>query len=510
MITFKDIVSLNRKKAKKRKLAGKKKSFAVLFTFLFSLIMLINASYGIGKIVREFIFDTGYPRQPMLIIRPDLDSELRQKSEYRYIDDEDIEKIEKMEGVSAIQKEIHFSSGHFFVLNRFSHIVPEFLLGYEDSFFNLYVEKNEKSELENGETDTIPILLSENMFFLKYVPEKKYFIRREKEEKAKFLGKDFNIIIDPFCRESFRWKRNSGYRNPVNPVLEIEAIKKRQAEIFKDFEYHSPGMLSYCHPLVLKFTIVGFIKDKAHFSNMPYGYGVIPSDKAKMISEIVKMRMAAKGGRRSYISNNRHGRSFLLVICPEKYQEKLESEIKKMGLKAHTGKTSNFKFFSEIKKAVKKEKSLIYIPAFILSAFSFFMMLSIYKILSLNVKDAVREIGIMRCIGATSRDISRVFRHLCFYDVFKVFFAALVLSDITLMFIGYKTSVLFNRMSYDLATGDIGVLITAVGDFSATWLIAPLWIQLLPVLILIPVTLLAAYLPSRKASKIDPVMAMKA
>lgn len=499
MITLKDALSLNMKRAKKKKLAGRKKSFAVLFTFLFFLICMINGGYGVVSKIVEIFYATPYHNPNMIIVKPNYQKR-------RSIGPEDLDALSKLEGVELVQGSAHMSKGHIFLLDRINYIQPETLFGYKDELFNTYCL------LPPGDRDlkSIPILLSQNLFNLSYIRDEGVFVRRKTVETEAYLGRKFTIMIDPFCgQDYFGWNFfESG--KVYDPVMFFRKAASQQKTVLDYLTQTKPGVVKYCDPLPLKFQIAGYIQDGGGIAGPLSAYGVIPLSQARRISEITQIRRQSVNQYGDRIYRRKSGKlSTAYVLCDPSFKESVTESIERMDLTVDRQAVSPNRIITEIIHELKQNRAVLHFGGIVLFPFLFFIILSIYKILSVNVKDSIKEIGVMRCIGSTRKDIRRMFRQLCFYEVFQVLILSLLASNGMMLMTGFFTARTFNRIPLKMIHSEIFLIVSAVGDFSATWLSAPVWIQMIPILPLIPITLTAAYLPVRKASKIDPVVAMK-
>ncbi len=499
MITFKDALSLNLRRTGKKKRSGGKKSLAALFTFLFFLICLINGGYGVIAKIVEIFYKTDYHNPNVIMVKADYQNR-------RFIRPEDLDAVSKLEGVELVQGKLHVSKGHIFLMDRINYIQPETLFGYKDELFKTYC----LLPSQNRNPKAIPILLSQNLFNLSYVRDENVFIRRKKEETDLYLGRTFTIIIDPFCgQDYFGWnffEPDKAY----DPVMFFRRAASQQKMVLEYLTKTKPGVVKYCDPLPLKFQIAGYIQDSGGANNPLSAYGVIPLSQARRISQITQLRRESVNQHEDEFRHPKSGKlSSAYVLCKTGFKDSISRSIEKTGLVVERQAVSPNRMITEIIDELKKNTGLIYFGVIILLPFVFFIILSIYKILSVNVKDSIKEIGVMRCIGATRKDIRRMFNQLCFYEVLQVLILSLIAANGTMLAIGFFTAGAFNRIPLKMVHSEIFILISAVGDFSVAWLTAPAWIQILPLIPLIPITFTAAYLPVRKASKVDPVVAMK-
>lgn len=504
MITYRDIIELNRKRGRKKKISGSKKSLIALFAFLFILITVINAAYGIGIKITEYFRDTDYPHSDVIIVRFDWE---KRRGAGSYIKPYEIRRMKEMPGVKSLQEEFYISTHHHFELNRVNYIQPGHLVGYDEAFFNLYTQL----PVNQWDKTAVPVLLSRDLFNLAYIQSTGRFVRQDQRELDDYLGRKFYILIDPYCGRGHRWEWDEDGKILSQPDRLDKMVRQLQKETLESLGRLKPHDVRYCNPLTLRFQIVGFVREKCRFENYPAGYGVIPSDMARSIEAICTARRnKARSLRPGWRTSGEKPTRFVQILAVPEKMESLIKEIEAMGFRVDTRGSLSNRFLSDLIAEIRKEVEVIYVAAFVFVPIFFLILLAIYKILSINVKDAIREIGIMRCIGATQRDIRRIFFSLCVHDVMKILMLSLMVSNLGLLAAGYKTAALFNQIPENMIENEIGILLTGISDFSMFWLIAPPWIQIIPVVPLIPITLLAAYLPTRKASKVDPVVATRA
>ncbi|MBF0564592.1 MAG: ABC transporter permease [Nitrospirae bacterium] len=501
MITVRDIIYINRRRNGKKKVLGKKKYMFNFFAILFIVVILTNVIYGIYNKINNFFIDKEYPHKSILFVH---NYEKAYERGYHFdwyntppISEEQLNALKNMKGVADIQSDFgNVRAYTYFDMNRVNYILPPYyLFKYDKEFFKLYVELPPE-KIQRG---TIPILMSRDLFNYRYVKDKNIF-QRDINYKASWLGKAFDVFIDPNCRQplpSWSWSDKDVREILLNPETMKKKIIDSQKKTLIDLALDNPANVRYCTPISIRVQVVGFIRDK---SISPLVYGVIPREQANAIDEILRMRSNAFNDEVTRSRNNK-----LIYVLPEPEQrDSVIKKIKEMKLTVDTSETLQADTF--LMRSIDDVGTPIFVAIlFILVFFSF----TIYQLLSAKVKDSIREIGTMRCVGATKNDVKRIFTYLIYYDMLKTYIIVLIISQIALLIAGSFTARHLNHINVDFLSNELFLIASRSGDFAIWWLIAPLWYQFLPLIFLIPVTAIAVYIPVLKASRTDPAVVIK-
>jgi lipoprotein-releasing system permease protein len=113
----------------------------------------------------------------------------------------------------------------------------------------------------------------------------------------------------------------------------------------------------------------------------------------------------------------------------------------------------------------------------------------IYNIMTMTINEKIKEIAILKALGFSGNDIMTIF--ITQATVIGLFGALVG------VILGYGMSLLINQIPFTIAGMDTLPIFFQTKDF------------LLAVVFGILTTLIAGYLPSRKASKIDPVIIIR-
>lgn len=495
MIAYHDIVQLNFKRARKLNKKGGKKYRWLLLLILIQFYMILNVGYGINEKLKEFFYSDVYPDKRIIAVYP-YDYNVQYASD-RTFSGAHLNKIVNLNGVQAFQKHFYYSPGHYFIMSRFNYQVPFDLIGYDKPFFDLYVELDAHLRHQNA----IPILLSESILQVSYHQDKHFFERRLKHEKQAYLGKLFEIMIQPVNSVDII-KRARKKLTPENMPRINQKVHDKVKGRLQRLIATAPDLERFYRPIKLKFQIVGFVQERTFHIN---DVNVIPIQHAKIISEMVKLRQAGIKGTQNIQQTNDDD---LLYLWVEPYQQlRIIKEIRQLNYFPVNQQLLNENDLPGLVKLLKTERGIRNFVVTLLAIFLLFMMFSVYQLQTVKVIEAGKEIGIFRCLGASKKDIKQIFFHMCLLDVLKITGYTILICNFILILLGFYSARYLNEISP--AVLDEFKFIANFGDFTHFWLVAPLDIQMMPLLVLLPVSLLAAYIPIKKASSIDPVVVMK-
>lgn len=494
-----DIYYLARRKLSRVTLFGKWKYTIPLFCFFAALILIANVFYSIFDLARSHFINPPRNLDQSIVYVKNADPDEPLKNA-------DVESIRKIKGVRAAQGIFYVTKDHYFSLSMVILHQPTLLAGFDREFFDLY----NKLPADKRDPNSIPVVLDEEIFRFSYEAEEGKFHKQPQSAMREMLGRVIELNVAPLCNTLYfpDWKEESHIL--LDPIELEKYMANLQQKAVLDFETFKPNLAGYCRPLRLRLQIVGYVSDKLAVGN-PYGsrtFGILPLERAKIIYEMLDMRQ--KSGAGNNIARGLEPNVIYVLPDQGKGGEVIKA-IRSMGL--------NATLYSEEAKrhAPEFDASDLVIMYFFLLIYFAVVFVGIYMLLGATVKDAVKEIGVMRCIGATKADIRRVFMYLNVYQVMRVLFYALIFSYAILIFAGHKTASYMNalplRMVADKDSGAMGEILVALAEHtehvSSLWMIAPIRIQAFILSFFILLAMVSALLPTRKASRIDPSEALR-
>ena len=491
LLRITDILALNHARGKQR--SSGKKHMVLLFLILVQALLMLNLGFGFSERIENYFYDSQYPHDSLLVVYlPDPDDPDQMTYRKRAIDKEKVAALHQLEGVYAVQSRFDFTSGHFFLMSRVNYLEPEFLLGYDKAIFDLYRVVPEDQRIAG----TIPILLSADMFALSY--DETHFVRSAQTDKAAFLGQEIAIIMRPMLKVG----RQGDFF--LNPAAHVQALTDDINKSYLKIVQEKPRLQRFYRPVKLRFQIVGYVRDRTQFGPAPKAFGVIPSNYETQIQSLLQTRAAGVSGvdKKPVDAID----SVYLLTTPTKVAQ-IKQRVQALGLVAVGRDDINRLMLPDIVQTMMETAGFKQFVLTVFGIMALFIVFFVYHLLSARVGDAWREIGTMRCLGASKKDIRAIFWHLCLRDLMKVMLSAIIVTNALLWGVGYWSAQQLNQLSVSLVK-DFD-LIAGFGDFSASWLTAPIQVQLVLLLVLVPIALLAAVIPVAKASRVDPVVAMK-
>jgi len=486
-----DIMSLNRARSQQR--SSGKKHMVLLFLILVQALLMLNLGFGFLERIENYFYDDRYPDDALLVVyQPNPkapDQGLRRKP----MDQDKLVALNALEGVYAKQSVFDFTGGHVFLMPRANYLVPEILLGYDKALFDLYRALPEDQRIPGS----IPLLLSADMFALSY--HDTHFVRSAKTDMAAFLGQPVEIIMRPMLQMDAQ--KNS----ILDPEIRRQVLSKNLHESYRKVVQEKPTLQRFYRPVKLRFQIVGYVRERIQFGSSPKAFGVIPSRYGAQIQSLLRTRQAGISGHRKQFVEAVDA-VYLLTTAADKSH--LKQKIRGLGLTAVDRADINRLLLPNIVQMLLAEAGVRHFLLTVFGVMALFVVFFVYHLLSARVGDAWLEIGTMRCLGASKKDIRAIFWHLCLRDLTKVMFSSMLVTNGLLWGLGYWSAQHLNQLSVELV-GDLP-MIAGFGDFAPGWLTAPVSMQLVLLLVLVPIAVLAAVIPVAKASRVDPVVAMKA
>ncbi len=486
MITWRDSLALSRKRWKRKRIFGSLKYSAPLFFITLLTIVSLNIIYVLSVRITEATRDSQFPhpthlRVSVLPKSKDLLTTvqlkaLRNHPAVRY----------SMGGQSWL--------GNFFAdLGEARYVQIPFFCGYTPEFFSLY----RTLPPEKSVPDCIPVLLGRDLLSLSWSPEKKRFIRNEREEMIRWLGRTFTVYLNPWGTEGF--KSAFALEQLDYPRYRHGVMAKRKQHL-ADLERTNPELARQQDAVFIRMQVVGFVRDLEESGST----SVLPEDFAAKIVELSALRR----GKKVKAPTDDSLSSINLLVTAGREQE-ISVLAKSLGLKVHDRNSDGViaRLYQEIKDD-PGTRLAVYILS---SLYSVAMMIVIYQLLSGQVKDSIREIGLLRCIGARRRDIMRIFIVMNLVRLGRIYLACLAVAYLLLLAGGYWSAGLLNLIDPEsLINGNIpDFLISKIDHFSNFWLIGPPWMAVFPLLLLVPLALSSAAIPIWHAMGVQPSEALK-
>ncbi len=488
MISWHDALEMSRKRWKRKHIFSGIKHSVPLFLLLLLSIVTGNIIYILAERGYETSIDRRYPHPAH--IRVIVDS---RDKEIPPLKPSQIESIKKHQAVRGSMAIISSIPNIFADFGETRYAQMKELGGYDRKFFDLY----RTLPADKTDPEAVPLLLGQDLLALSWSPEKRRFIRDEQKEMKRWLGRTFRIYLAPYGLVFSDQKHDASTAdyNAFRKTL-IKSWRERLVEL----ERNSPELARRQDPLFINVQVAGFIRDP----DLGGTSSIIPHEAMELIFDLSDLRRDRKRIHKA----DENPRIITLLIDPAKKTE-LADTAKKQGMKILDPRDSGM--FGLIFKAIRDESDLQITLGVMLFIYFTVMLVIVYQLLSSQVKDSIREIGVLRCIGAQRRDILRVFAVMNLVRLGRIYLLCIATSMAILAVAGIWLSGPLNMIKPEtLAKGNIpDFLITRVDHFSPLWLMAPWWVWLTPVLLLVPIALFAAALPVWRVMRVQPSEALK-
>lgn len=486
MISWRDAVGLSSKRWKRKRIFGSLKYAAPLFILAMFTVITFNISYSILKRVQLLAKDKDYPHH--LHLRVTCPSKSKTA-----ITPAQITAFKNNKNVKELLVKKRWLNNFFADFGEVRYAPMTDICGYSKELFELY-RTLPKDKIDQT---TVPALLGADLLSLTWSQDKKKFVRNEKEEMNKWLGRTFNVYLNPLGRDLYEPKFNLDQLDPVRYKKNL--LEKRRQSIL-NLEKQNAEIARRQDAICIKMQVVGFIRDFSDTGKTT----VIQEETAERISELSEFQ----GGITYHPLNNDEIKSINILAAPGG-NESIISYAKSQGLEIHD--RNNSSVFSEIYKTINEDQDVRLIIFILTTIYAVMMMIIIYQLLSGQVKDSIREIGLLRCIGARRSDIMRVFIVMNLVRIVRIYLSCLVASYVFLLSIGYWTGKLLNTIDPEqLVKGNIpDFLIARIDHFSVFWLVGPWWMSILPFFMLLPIALVAAALPIWHVMGVQPSEALR-
>ena len=488
MISWHDALEMSRKRWRRKHIFSGLKHSVPLFLLLLLSIVTGNIIYIMIERGYEASMDKRYPHPAHIRIMSD-----SKEKDLPTLAPSQIESIKKHPAVRGSMATISSISNFFTDFGETRYAQMKELGGYNREFLDLY----RTISSEKIDPEAIPLLLGQDLLALSWSPEKKRFIRDEQREMKHWLGRTFRIYLPPHGLLFSDYKHDAAI--PDYAAFRKGMIKFWQQKL-ADLERNSPDLARRQDPLFINVQVVGFIRD-------PYLGGtssIVPHEAIEQIFDLSDLRR----DRKRLPATDDNLKIITLLIDPARKAELAEAA-KKYGLKIQEPKDVGI--FSQILKVISDESDLQITLGVMFFIYFSVMLVIVYQLLSSQVKDSIREIGVLRCIGAQRRDILRVFVVMNLVRLGRIYLLCIASSMAILAAAGFWLAGPLNMIKPEtLAKGNIpDFLITRVDHFSPLWLMAPWWVWLAPVLMLLPIALFAAALPVWRVMRVQPSEALR-
>jgi hypothetical protein len=311
------------------------------------------------------------------------------------------------------------------------------------------------------------------------------------------LGRTFTVYLNPWGAESVPSEFKAEHLDYVRYRKSIMDSRKRH---LVELERSNPELVRLQDALSVKLQVVGFVQEQAN-SSMTC---VIPEEIALQIGELSALRKGWKPKGKSEESLS----SVNLIVTSGREQE-IRALATSHGLKVYDRSSDGI--FSQLFKEIKDDPGTRLTLYIIISLYTLAMMVIMYQLLSGQVKDSIREIGLLRCIGARRRDIMRIFIVMNMVRLIRIYLSCLISAYVLLFAFGYWFAEKLNVINPEsLVKGDIPeFLIHRIDHFTPLWLIGPPWMAVMPLLFLLPIAFGSAVLPIWHVMGVQPSEALR-
>jgi hypothetical protein len=486
MISWRDSLLLSRKRWKRKRIFGGLKYSAPLFLMTLMTIIFLNVTYALLDRARAASQDTDFPHPSHL------KASLPPKSE-NPLTTSQINRLRGSPALHHVMTTQTWLTGFYADMGVVRYAPVPYICGYTKELFDLY----RSLPPANVKPDCIPVLLGRDLLALSWSPEQRRFIRNEKSEMRHWLGRTFTVYLNPWVEDAVPAAFKLEQLDYAKYRKFIMANRKLQ---LAGLERTSPELARLQDALFVRLQVVGFVRDLSE-NGMTC---VIPEEVAWQLGELSALRR----GKKPKIKSEDDLRSVNLVVAAGREQE-AQTLITTLGLKIQDRNTDGV--FAKLFKEIKDDSDARLTLSVLIILYSLAMMAIVYQLLSGQVKDSIREIGLLRCIGARRSDIMRIFIVMNMVRLVRIYITCLVAAYALLAGLGYWTAGLLNVVNPEsLAKGNIPeFLIYRIEQFSSLWLMAPPWMAAMPLLILIPIAFASAVLPIWHVMRGQPSEALR-
>jgi hypothetical protein len=486
MISWRDSLALSRKRWKRKRIFGSLKYSAPLFLLTLLTIITLNVTYAMFDRVRAASFDPVFPAPGHLRVS------ISPKAEVPMTPSQ-VKAIREHPAVRHMMSAQTWLSGFYADMGEVRYAPIPSLCGYTKEFFDLY----RTLPVEKLDANSVPVLLGRDLLSLSWSPKQRRFIRNEQEEMRYWLGRSFTVYLDPWGAEpvpaSFKAEQ-------LDYIRYRKTVLDKRKQHLDELERTRPELVRMQDALSIRLQVVGFVRDLTE-NGMTC---VIPEDIAGQMYELSALRRGWKLKPKNDDSLNHIN----LIVASGREQE-LRTLATSLGLKVHDRNTDGV--IAQLFKEVKNDPDFRLTLYVLVSIYSVAMLVIIYQLLSGQVKDSIREIGLLRCIGARRRDIMRIFVVMNLVRLSRIYLVCLVVAYAVLLALGYWIAGILNVINPEsLVKGSIPeFLLYRIDHFTSFWLMAPPWMAALPLLFLVPIALGSAIIPIWHVMGVQPSEALR-
>lgn len=488
MISWQDALQLSRKRWQRRHIFSGLRHSVPLFLLLVLSIVTSSSIFIMIERAYDAAIDQQYPHPSH--IRVISASTLKEKPPLTATQ---IDALKNHQAVQAAMTVIPCLNNFFADFGETRYSPMKGLCGYHKELFELY------RTLPKGKDnpDAVPILLGRDLLALSWSADKGRFVRNEQQELTRWLGRSFKIYLNPFGLEQYEPKFDE---TQTDYARFRDGFLKKRKEKLDELERNNPALARRQDPLFVQVQVVGFIRDP--------GLGGLTSLLPAESMEQLRSLHALQRDKKRSPDSEEELQSISLLARPGRAQE-VEQAIRQQGLKRYHAREDGM--FARLWQELRDESDLRLTLWVLSSIYLCVMLVIVYQLLSSQVKDSIREIGLLRCIGAERRDIIRIFTVMNLVRLARIYLLSLASAFVLLLVTGYWLAGPLNLIKPEsLAKGSIpDFLICRVEQFSPFWLMAPWWVWLMPVLLLVPVALCAAAIPVWRVMRVQPSEALR-
>jgi hypothetical protein len=486
MISWRDAFSLSRKRWKRKRIFGSLKYSAPLFLLTLLTIITMNVTYSMLDRVRVVSYDSKFPHPTHLRISVPPKSETP-------ITPAQIKALRDHPAVLHVMTAQTWLSNIYADFGEVRYASIPYFCGYTKEFFELY----RTLPPEKIDPTCVPVLLGRDLLSLSWSPEQQRFARNEKEEIRRWLGRSFSIYLNPWGTESTPTALTA---DQLDYTRYRKSIMDKRKKHLEELERKNPELARIQDALTVKLQVVGFVWDRTE-NGMT---SVLPEEVARQILELSALRRGNNPNAKKDDSTN----NVNLIIKPGQEQA-VKDLAASLGLNVYDRSSDGS--MGRLFKIIRDDPETSITLYVIMSLYSLAMLVIIYQLLSGQVKDSIREIGLLRCIGARRRDIMRIFIVMNLVRLTRIYLFCLVAAYALLSGFGYWFADKLNLINPEsLINGSIpDYLIYKIDHFSTFWLIGPPWMVVMPLVFLLPIALGSAIVPILHVMGVQPSEALK-
>jgi hypothetical protein len=486
MITWRDALALSNKRWKRKRIFGSLKYSAPLFILTLLTIVTLNVIYVLCERAAEAGRDSSFPHPSHLRVSVPPNSK-------ETISVSQLNALRSHPAVRSYMGGQQWLGNYFADLGETRYAQIPLLCGYKQEFFDLY----RTLPAEKCDPAAVPVLLGRDLLSLSWSAERKRFIRNEGEELKRWLGRTFNVYLNPWGVEGF----NSAFTmEQLDYPRYRQSVMTLRRQHLASLERSSPELARQQDAVFVRMQVVGFVRDLSENGRT----SVLTEEAAGQLAELSSLRRGKK--LKPPVDDSLASVNLLVASGREREVVALAESL---GLKVHD--RNQVGIVAQLIKSLREDPGTRLAVYIISSIYAVAMMIVIYQLLSGQVKDSIREIGLLRCIGARRRDVLRIFVVMNLVRLGRIYLACLAASYLLLFAGGEWSAGWLNLIDPEsLVKGNIpDFLITRIDHFSSFWLMGPQWMAVFPLTLLVPIALASAAIPIWHAMGVQPSEALR-